>query len=122
MNSALIVDDDPGVRRFLRKLLEKEQFEVFEASNGNDCMDVFQKASPSVVLIDIVMPEKDGITAIQSIRNKNKETKIVAISGGALFIPETYLDEALLAGADYAFKKPFDRNVLIATIKDAVNP
>ena len=116
MPSILIVDDDELVRIFLRRLLEKKGFEVTEACNGMEGFNLYQASCPDLVLIDIVMPVKDGITTLKEIKRLNKKQKIIAISGGSVFTPGTYLDEAEKAGADCVIPKPFCQKSLVRTI------
>lgn len=117
MRSVLIADDDPQFRKLVRKILEKENFKVFEASNGEDCLKIYQKESPPVVLIDIVMPLLDGVSVISEIKKQDSHTKIIAVSGGAVFVPKAYLDEAKLAGAHRTISKPIDIKELLAAIE-----
>jgi CheY-like chemotaxis protein len=67
MNTVLIADDNPKVIKLLRRMLQNERYEVIEAADGNECVELFQQYSPAVVLIDIIMPGKDGLTTIQEI-------------------------------------------------------
>jgi two-component system, chemotaxis family, chemotaxis protein CheY len=118
MNTVLIVDDDPYVRKFLHAVIANENMCVLEAADGNECVDLYRECSPSVVLIDIIMPEKDGISAIKEIRAQHGQAKIIAMSGGLVFIPEAYLDEAAEVGADFILTKPILRNELISALKN----
>lgn len=116
MPSILIVDDDALIRVFLRRVFENVGFKVVEACNGNECIDLYEMPWPSVVMMDIVMPEKDGITALKQIKKINRDQKIIAISGGSVFTPETYLKEAKAAGADCIMAKPFCKSSLLFEI------
>lgn len=121
LDTILIVDDDPYIRKLLRNLLEKEQFNVLEACNGKECVDLYLSQSPSAVILDIVMPEKDGISAIREIRKQHNQAKIIAVSGGLVFKPEAYLNEAKDAGADRILSKPFDHHRLISTVHNLLD-
>lgn len=113
----LIVDDDPQIRKYLYLLFKKEKIAVMEAADGNECIALCEKCRPSVLLIDIVMPEKDGVTTIQEVKSRYGKTKIIAISGGYVFNAETYLDEAKNVGADAVFTKPLNRSALVSTVR-----
>lgn len=117
MATVLVVDDDPGIRLFMRRILEKEKIDVVEASNGKEGIEAFQAISPDVVVIDVIMPEVDGISAIEEIRKIDSQAKIASISGGDLFCPDIYLEEATATGADATISKPFS----IQCLKDCIN-
>lgn len=116
MNTVLITDDNPKVIKLLRRMLQNEPYEVIEAADGNECVELFQQYSPAAVLIDIIMPGKDGLTAIQEIKALNCQAKIVAMSGGLVFTAGVYLEEADACGADRTLSKPLNRRQLIGTI------
>jgi CheY-like chemotaxis protein len=67
---ALVVDDDPGVREMLRRILEKDGWRVVEAENGRVALDCMLESGPSVVLLDLMMPEMDGFTFIDEVRRR----------------------------------------------------
>jgi two-component system chemotaxis response regulator CheY len=99
-------------------MLKEAGFDVIEACNGDECLSNYNAKSPDLVLVDIVMPEKDGITAIKQIKSKNRLAKVVAMSGGLVLTPDAYLDEAREIGADYVIPKPLDRRQLLETIQN----
>ena len=71
-----------------------------------------------LVLMDIMMPELDGISTLREIKKMKQAIKVIAISGGSVFTPEVYLDEAVCQGADYCLSKPIDREELIKAIEE----
>ena len=113
----LVVDDDPQFRKLMRSAFKKEGVLVMEATNGNECLEMCENCQPSILLIDIVMPEKDGVSAIKEIRSRYEHMKIIAISGGYVFTPGAYLDEAKNVGADAVFKKPLNLSALVSTVR-----
>jgi two-component system, chemotaxis family, chemotaxis protein CheY len=118
MKTALIADDDLHVRELLRDLVESENIRAIEACNGKECIELYQRFRPDLVVVDIIMPEKDGIRAIKELKRLNERVKIIAISGGLVFTPPIYLDEAKEAGADMSFAKPFENKQFKCAIKD----
>src|SRR5262249_21800484 len=94
----LIVDDHPAVRRGLGAfLLAFEDLElVGEASGGRAALDLCRQARPDVVLMDLVMPEMDGATATQAIRQAHPGTRVIALTS---FHEGDLVKEALRAGA-----------------------
>ena len=121
MSTVLVVDDDPMVRKLIRRTLEKEGFTILEAADGKQCMEIYRKTLPEVVLVDIIMPEKDGLTAIREIKSINAQASVIAISGGLVLIPQAYLDAATETGADYSLSKPIDRKELVFTVNRCLN-
>lgn len=117
MRTVLVVDDDEKIRKFVSMVLKKEGFDVIEASNGQECFFIYKTKSPDLVLIDIIMPEKDGLSAIKEIKAINNTVKVVAMSGGLVLTPDAYLDEAKEIGADYVLQKPLDRRQLVETVQ-----
>ena len=96
----LIVDDDACFRNCLKEYLELSSFNVLCAENGNQAEEIIAEQQPDYVLLDILMPEKDGIEMLMQLRQKN--VRIITMSG-----EEKYVKIALKLGADFAFTKPF---------------
>ncbi|BBO93364.1 response regulator transcription factor [Desulfosarcina ovata] len=118
MSTVLVVDDDEKIRKFVSMVLKKEGFYVAEARNGQEGFFMYNTQSPDLVLIDIIMPEKDGLSAIREIKAINGMAKVVAMSGGLVLTPDAYLDEAKEIGADCVLSKPFDRRKLVETVQN----
>jgi len=102
---ALIVDDTAFMRRMLRDILAKESIEVVaEAKNGREAVEQFRQAGPDLVIMDITMPEMDGIAAVREIIAEDAAARIIMCS--ALGQQELII-EALEAGARDFVAKPF---------------
>ena len=101
----LIADDEPGVRLFVRQLVERERApvsQVFEAANGREAVELACRHKPDLVLLDIRMPELDGLQAAQAILQQCPELCVVIASAHEDF---DYARTALRAGvADYLLK------------------
>jgi len=95
----LVVDDHALVRKGLVALLDvKSGVEVIgEASDGDEAVQMARKLNPDVILLDLVMPNKDGITALQEIRQDNKDVKILILTS---FTEESKMKAAIEAGAN----------------------
>ena len=76
----LIVDDEPGMRRYLQTVLELDAYKVSTASNGEEAIDKVQRDQPDVVLLDMVMPGPDGLETLKRIREARPTTKVVMLS------------------------------------------
>ncbi len=118
MGTILIVDDDESIRKFLSALFKKNGFETIDAADGHFAMDAFKKNKIDLIICDLVMPEKEGLETIREIKKINPDIPIIAISGGGLIDPETYLSLAKKLGAEHTFKKPLDGQKLVGAVKD----
>jgi len=125
MIAVLVVDDDPLVRKMLRLTLEQCGFDVRTAENGKVALQQMDERAAEVVVMDIVMPEQEGLETTAQIRERWPDTKIIAISGGARLGPtgqvrleaSQNLRLAHRLGAHMTFSKPLDNDELIAAIR-----
>ena len=128
MGSILIVDDEEDIRDALTMVLESAGYDVRVASNGNEAVELQREQPADLIITDIIMPGKDGVSTIKEIRQEFPGIRIIAISGGGGVQPVEYVPEAITttaylaaakeAGADMAFTKPFEREDLIQAIND----
>jgi len=113
--SILLVDDEEDIIEFLSYNLKKEGYKVITANNGQNAIKKAIKHSPSLILMDVMMPEMDGISAVKEIRKIHKlsDTIIVFLTARA----EDYSQIAGFdAGADDYVTKPIKPKVLISRI------
>jgi two-component system response regulator (stage 0 sporulation protein F) len=121
MPTVLLIDDDPAVRAAIAAILKRGKFGVFVAPEGSTGLDVFNSARFDAVVVDIFMPDMDGIATIRQLRAANPTIPIIAISGHAITNKRAgapdFLGMAVKLGATCALQKPFHPNQLF----DAVN-
>jgi CheY-like chemotaxis protein len=117
MKRILIIDDDSRVRKMLREMLEPEEFEVLEAPDGKEGMDRHRESPCDLAIIDIFMPEQDGIETINQLHRVYPDVKIIAISGGTPKISLDFLPIAKTMGADRTIAKPIRREELLDAVK-----
>ncbi len=117
MKKILVIDDDEQVVTLIGRWLAKAGYEVEGACDGDRGLRVLENERVDLIVIDIVMPGKDGLETIPMIRKMNKPVPIIAMSGGGRGGPELYLNVALALGADYALQKPFERELLLSTVR-----
>lgn len=108
----LIVDDEENVRRLLRQVLEGANYKVVTASTGDEAFDKVTTSEINLVLLDIIMPGKDGYQTLELIREKSNIPVIMVTGLGDL----PSLRSSLRLGADDYIKKPFRSKELLARI------
>jgi CheY-like chemotaxis protein len=113
----LIADDEPLVRAYVRRVLEKAGYEVTEAEDGREAVRQVGDGNVQLVITDLVMPDQEGLETIQILRRKAPDVAIVAISGA--FHPE-YLDAARKLGAVVALSKPLTAKELLQAVSQAL--
>lgn len=116
MESILIIDDEEDIQELLTYNLVKEGFNVFTASNGKDGIALAKEKKPTLVILDVMMPEMDGIEVCEQLRadNSTKNIRICFLTARN----EDYSQIAGLdAGADDYVSKPIKPKVLISRIK-----
>lgn len=114
----LFAEDDIQMQKIVRIYLEKEGYEVTTASDGEEGLAYLCEKEFDLVILDWMMPKKDGITLCKEIRQMNLPVKIILLTA-----KNTSLDElqGLVAGADDYISKPFDIPILLIRIKKLVN-
>jgi len=116
--SALIIDDSAHMRILLSKLLQRNGFtNVDLAVNGADGLHHFKALNPDVVFLDAIMPEMDGLTALQEIKKLEAQTIVVMTT--SLSEKEKVL-KFKEAGADYYLLKPFEDKKLVDILQKIV--
>jgi two-component system, chemotaxis family, chemotaxis protein CheY len=113
----LIVDDSSTVRRSIeRHILSERVTEIYQAANGREAMELFERYHPEFVTMDLTMPEMDGLTCISKMMALKPDTRLMVIS--ALGDAETAI-EAVERGANEYVVKPFsaeDLNLALANL------
>ncbi len=112
----LVVDDEPPIRRFLRTSLAGQGYRVLEAASGEEALRRIQADRPDVVILDLGLPDVDGIDIIRIVRQTSKLPIIVLSSRDN----ERSKVEALDLGADDYVTKPFGMDELMARIRSAL--
>jgi two-component system alkaline phosphatase synthesis response regulator PhoP len=113
-NKILIVDDEEDLREMLNYNLTKSMYEVIEASNGEEALDILEKESVDLVVLDIMMPGKDGYEVCKELRIKGNKVPILFLTAKNDDYDEIL---GLELGADDYIKKPFNLRALISRIR-----
>ena len=118
MSSILIVDDAAFMRMMIKDILTKNGFEVAgEAENGLVAVESYFTLSPDLVIMDITMPEMDGIEAVKKIRQNDPSAKIIMCSAMG---QQAMVIESIQSGAKDFIVKPFQADRVLEAVKKAV--
>lgn len=112
-NKILVVDDDLNICELLKLYLENEGYVVFTANDGQEAVDMFQNKTPDLVLLDIMLPKKDGWQVCREIRKTSSAPIIMLTAKGETFDKVLGLE----LGADDYVVKPFDAKEVMARVK-----
>ncbi|SES81374.1 two-component system, OmpR family, response regulator ResD [Oceanobacillus limi] len=109
----LVVDDEERIRRLIRMYLEREDFTIEEASNGTDALELALNNDYDVILLDIMMPEMDGIEVCQELR-KEKDTPVIMLTAKG---EEANRVQGFEVGTDDYIVKPFSPREVVLRVK-----
>lgn len=118
MASILIVDDAAFMRMMIKDILSKNGYTVVgEAENGIKAVEKYKELNPDLVIMDITMPEMDGIQAVKQIKSLNVAAKIIMCSAMG---QQAMVIESIQAGARDFIVKPFQAERVIEAVKKVV--
>ncbi|MDH4085560.1 MAG: sigma-54 dependent transcriptional regulator [Nitrospira sp.] len=113
----LLIDDDPRVRASLKMVLEPI-YDILQACDGQEGLDVFRKDEPDLILLDVILPGTDGLAVLQTLRMESKMTPVIMLTGTKSV--KTAVDAMKFGAADY-LSKPFDVDELRIIIDRVLN-
>ncbi len=116
----LVVDDDPEIVTFLATLLELEGIESTVATSAAAALEKLEHGLPSLVLLDIAMPDRDGLDLCRSLK-KDPRTRHVPVFVVSARPGKDVVERALAAGAEEFIRKPFENHELIARIRERLS-
>lgn len=118
MPTILVVDDEDQIRQLMRETLEQAGYHVTEARDGKETLQQYRLAPADLVIMDILMPDQDGLEATATLRREFPNVRVIAITGGSDMIGIlSFLDVAKMLGAHRTFQKPFEMKTLLDTIQ-----
>jgi DNA-binding NtrC family response regulator len=130
MQNVVVVDDEIDVRDAIERVLERAGYSVRTTGGTADALLELRRCNADVVITDIIMPEINGVEAIESIREEFPEVRIIAISGGGNFgitayepnaiTTSAYLAAAERAGAYLVLTKPFESKDLLRAVEQVL--
>ena len=114
MKRIMVVDDAPVVRLMLKDILKHYNYEIVtEASNGNEAVERYKQFHPDLVTMDITMPQKDGIEALEEILQFDRNAKVVMVT--AIDQRDPLMKAIRLGAVDYIIK-PFEEDRVISAV------
>ncbi|MBF0276785.1 MAG: response regulator [SAR324 cluster bacterium] len=116
------MDDEIDITNFLSSFLEGEAHSVKTVGNGNDGLMMCAKHPFDLAIVDLIMPDKEGLLTIFEMHEKFPQIKIIAMSGKMPLLGFDYLQTALQFGADACLIKPFATDELLDTITNVFAP
>ncbi len=114
----LLVDDEPGTLQLVRKILQADGHEVFEAADGQQAIEMFEATQPDLVLLDVVIPQIDGLGVLQEIRRRDRLTGVIMVSA---LTSEQLAVKSMLGGADDYISKPFKLKTIRLHIRQVMD-
>jgi len=121
LKSVLVIDDDPAIQKYLKRLLEAAGYGIRTADNGRKGLDAYREERADVVVTDIFMDQQDGLELIRNLRAHDPTAIIVAMSGGYPGVPGDYLAIATKLGAAATWEKPFDADMVLRTVRQLLD-
>lgn len=112
----VIVDDDPTIRLIAAELLRPDNHVVLEAEDGDEALKVVGSMAVDLVVLDMLMPNKDGLETIMELRRTQPNLRILAISSGGRVGADQLLRTALMLGADETMVKPLRLDTFAGTV------
>lgn len=116
----LVIEDDFAVRELMLQTLTKAGYDVIAAEDGVQGLNLFKEKNPSLVITDIVMPQKEGLQTIIELRAQAPDVKVIAMSGGGRYGNGDYLKLARKFGARKTVTKPFMRDEMLAVVREVL--
>jgi DNA-binding response OmpR family regulator len=114
----LLAEDEPSLGQIIKESLETRNFEVLLCSNGEEAYKVYKRENPLLLVLDVMMPLKDGFTLAKEIRTENAEIPIIFLTAKSQ--TEDVVEGFTIGGNDY-LKKPFSMEELIVRINALLN-
>jgi CheY-like chemotaxis protein len=117
--TVVIADDESSVRLLVSATIGSEDYDVVEASDGDEAWSLIQEHRPALALLDVRMPGRTGIEILQSIRSDPSlsDIKVILLTASAM---QTDIEAGLVAGADFYLTKPFSPRDLLSRVDEAL--
>jgi CheY-like chemotaxis protein len=116
----LVIEDNDKNRRLMKIILEASKYEVIEVQTGEEALKYLQSGKPDLILLDIQLPNMDGLTLTKKLRS-DQETKDIPIIAVTAYAMKGDKEKMLDAGCDAYVSKPIDTRELPVIVADIIN-
>ena len=116
MARILLIDDELQIRKLLREILEQKGHEVIDCENGTEGIRQYKESSFDLVIMDILLPDKDGFETLNELKLHHDQVNVLAISGGFSSGTINVLPIAQRLGARQTLAKPFDLTNFLSVV------
>ncbi len=120
MSLILVIDDEPKIRQLMDALLDYEGHTTLIARDGREGLELLGK-DVDLVVTDLLMPNKEGLETIADIRRAGWGVPVIAMTGGGMVGPNSYLETARMIGANAVLAKPFTQDEMLATVRSLLD-
>jgi DNA-binding response OmpR family regulator len=121
MQSILVIDDDKLMCLALARILTSAGYDVAQAFNGDEGLQMYRNRDFDLVITDLIMPDKEGIQIIRELRKEDSGIRIIAMSAGGRGGATDYLKWARLMGAKECLSKPIKRDELLNVVSTVLD-
>ena len=120
MPKVLVVDDEPDITRLVKFTLERKNFEVYTADNGENALSIASQERPDLILLDVTMPVLDGYETCRRLKS-NPETQTIPVVMLSARSQQAEIETGIEAGAVDYVKKPFSPKEVIDKVEEILN-
>jgi len=121
MATILIIDDDQQIRGMVREALESEGHRVLESVNGVEGAELYRSCQADLVICDLVLPEKSGLTMMRELMQDYPTLKCITMSGFTGSLGFTSLEFTKKLGAHWSLAKPFELSEMLRVVREALH-
>lgn len=121
MKNILFIDEDSFFSRILAQFLDQLSYNVTEAHDGTEGIGLYRKDPSDLVMVDLFMPEGEGLKVIQDFKTEFPDVRLIALSGSHAGKGADPLSQARRLGVHHTFHKPFDTEELLRTIQEELD-
>ena len=118
LTTILLAEDEPSLGQIIKESLETRSFNVLLCENGESALQTYRTHQPELLVLDVMMPKKDGFTLAKEIRQENDDIPIIFLTAKSQ--PQDVVEGFFIGGNDY-LKKPFSMEELIVRINNLLN-
>ena len=121
LDTVLVIDDEPVLCEFAAEVLKRNGFQVVTTTDPRKWKQACGQLVPDVAILDLFMPERDGLETMRELRDAWPSIRIVAVSGSVPVASKAALKAAAHLGADHALAKPFTEETLVGIVRQLLS-